>query len=339
MIDKAAGEKHASLQHPLDDIIELSGGEAAKLKDLAMYLTADPTRDPEIFCREAKRAAEHMPRGVKEQLWDFGRRGSKSGALLISGVPIGDIPSTPENNRRHIGEKTVMARIQAMINETLGAMVAYEAEGAGRMFQDMAPSADSVGLQTSLSSGVELELHTEQAFSDLRPDFLSLGCLRGDPQAFTYLYTARDILASCAPDTVKVLRASLWHTEVDISFREPGSVFAAGDVRGPLPIISGAEDDPFVIFDQDLMRGVDEAAQKALRTVVAGYYEGRRSISLQAGQILVLDNRRCVHGRSSFPARFDGTDRFLIRSFAIVDLHRTRYARPDDGRMIARRYS
>ena len=32
-------------------------------------------------------------------------------------------------------------------------------------------------------SGVELELHTEQAFSKLRPDVLSLACLRGNPKA------------------------------------------------------------------------------------------------------------------------------------------------------------
>lgn len=48
------------------------------------------------------------------------------------------------------------------------------------------PNNAQAKLQTSLGSGVELELHTEQAFSNLKPNILSLGCLRGHPDAITY---------------------------------------------------------------------------------------------------------------------------------------------------------
>ena len=61
----------------------------------------------------------------------------------------------------------------------------------------MVPSRESARTQTSLSSEVELEVHTEQAFSVLRPDYLSLACLRGDPNAHTYLLRAHDIVLAC----------------------------------------------------------------------------------------------------------------------------------------------
>ena len=41
---------------------------------------------------------------------------------------------------------------------------------------------------------------------------------------------------------------------------------------------------------------------------------------LEAGDLLVVDNRRAVHGRSEFRARFDGTDRWLQRTFVVDDL-------------------
>ncbi len=110
-------------------------------------------------------------------------------------------------------------------------------------------------------------------------------------------------------------------------------------MRGPLAIIDGAEDDPTIVFDQDLMSGVTDEADAMIARVVEIYRAERRSVILQPGQILLVDNVRSVHGRSPFTPSFDGRDRFIIRSFAVRDLVRTRYARPGNGRAIAAEYS
>lgn len=34
---------------------------------------------------------------------------------------------------------------------------------------------------------------------------------------------------------------------------------------------------------------------------------------LEPGELLIDDNRRVVHGRTSFPPRYDGTDRWRMR--------------------------
>jgi L-asparagine oxygenase len=77
----------------------------------------------------------------------------------------------------------MLARCQSIINEFIGEMVSYEAEAGGRLFQDMVPNKKLMETQTSLGSKTELELHTEQASLELRPDFLSLACLKGDKNA------------------------------------------------------------------------------------------------------------------------------------------------------------
>jgi alpha-ketoglutarate-dependent taurine dioxygenase len=41
---------------------------------------------------------------------------------------------------------------------------------------------------------------------------------------------------------------------------------------------------------------------------------------LQAGDVLVIDNERAVHGRTPFVPRYDGTDRWLKRALVVTSL-------------------
>ena len=81
------------------------------------------------------------------------------------------------------------------------------------------------------------------------------------------------------------------------------------------------------------------------RVHVSIYHKHKLSHCLRAGQIIMVDNRRAVHGRSAFYPKYDGYDRFLIRCFAVFDLERTNYARETDddnkscSRMVKAYYS
>ncbi|MDQ7808407.1 TauD/TfdA family dioxygenase [Amycolatopsis sp. A133] len=317
-------------------ILQLTAQDRHQLVALTSALEPHEPRYAEEYCRTARDAVGDLPQRVKRALADFARWSSPSGTLLLRGLPVGDVPGTPSDNTQHIGERTRLARIQAIFGETLGNLVAYEAEGDGRLFQDMVPARAAAHRQTSLGSRAELEVHTEQAFSALRPDFLMLGCIRGDPDARTFTLTARQIARHVDEP---VLWKPLWTTGVDESFRLGGHTFLDGDVRGPIPVLHGTPEDPFVVFDQDLMTSTDKAARRAFRSVVEIYQRERRQHVLAAGDLLVIDNRRALHGRSSFSPRFDGSDRFIIRCFVTADLGRSRYARPGDGRTIGARFS
>jgi L-asparagine oxygenase len=319
--------------------LTLTSSERHAIASLAKGITKDPSVDPESFCKAASSAAWNLPNGILDSLYTFKRYGSDTGAMVISGMPIGPVPATPQDNQSHLGEKTLLARAQAIINEAIGSMVAYEAEGYSKLFQDMVPSRLAVNAQSSLGSSAELELHTEQAFSALRPDFISLACLRGDPSAKTYTFTARRLVATVTSETLAALRRKCWMTGIDESFLAGGFTFDHGVKRGPLPILSGAPDDPFIIFDQDLMTSMEPEAAPALNVVIDSYRRVRDQHVLMPGDLLLIDNQRAVHGRSPFLAQFDGSDRFVIRSFVTTDLARSRYARSNDSRTIAARFS
>jgi L-asparagine oxygenase len=227
-----------------------------------------------------------------------------------------------------------LANIQASLNQYMGDMIAYEAEAEGRLFQDMVPNPDLAHTQTSLGSSVELELHVEQAFSKWRPDVVSLACLRGDPCAQTYVFHVQQALAHLTVAERQSLLAPLWTMGVDLSFKLHGQTFLEGDVRGPLPIVHPLDggDDVGWVFDQDLMRGITPAAEDLRMKLVDLYVKHRTAIVLKPGDLLWIDNRRAVHGRSHYLPRFDGTDRFLVRSFVTFDWNKSASVRK--GRMV-----
>ncbi|MEP7113992.1 MAG: TauD/TfdA family dioxygenase, partial [Ilumatobacteraceae bacterium] len=75
-----------------------------------------------------------------------------------------------------------------------------------------------------------------------------------------------------------------------------------------------------MVFDADLMIGMDEQADDAIRMLGEATAACHTSIALEAGDLLIVDNAVAVHGRTPFTARFDGTDRWLQRTFVVSDL-------------------
>lgn len=319
-------------------IVNLETVDITVLKNLAKGITAVASENPELFCRQVKFAAAQLPLSMTLRLMDFAYRGSPSGFLLFQNMPIDNtIPKTPPENTYFVGEKTILSKIQGIFMTAMGNMIAYEAEGYGRLFQDVVPIQSMAKNQTSLSSDIELEIHTEQAFSKLRPDILSLACLRGDDHAYTYILPVGRIIENCSPHEIQMLRKPLWITGVDLSFKLHGQPFIEGDVRGPIAILSGPEDDPELIFDQDLMMGTTPEADDLVKKIVEIYYHHRIAHCLQRGEIIFVDNRRAVHGRSSFSPKYDGYDRFLVRCFATLNYEKSAHAR--HGRTVAAIYS
>lgn len=318
--------------------IILDTSEIKQICALAQELNRCPHNECEEFARQAKELSTRLPERIIQILDSFSLKGSSTGYLLFSEFLVDDklLPDTPKDNLQHLGEKTVLSKIQAIMNQRLGEMVAYEAEGNGRLFQDMTPNYKFSATQTSLGSGVELEIHTEQAFSKMRPDMLSLACLRGDKNANTFILHVSKILENFSLYEQELLHKPLWKIGVDMSFKMHGKEFIEGTLRGPIPILTR---EGHLIFDQDLMRGINEESEQLRQKIIQIYYKEKLSHCLEPGEIIIVDNRYAVHGRSAFTPKFDGRDRFIIRSFVTLDLDRSAHARPNDGRMIDAMYS
>ena len=242
--------------------------------------------------------------------------GTHRGAVLGPGCPVGEVPPTPLTRQGvHTPDRTSERTLLGAAMR-LGEPVGFAQEHGGDIVQDLYPLASSVGRQISTSSGVELAFHTETAFHPHRPRFLLLLCLRGDPNAATTLCSVDDIVALLPPATVDVLRQPRFRCGVDESFGA-GSAW----VTNPAPVIGGKADGTLVLtFDGELTFGTDARAEAAIAEVNEAIGRTRRAVTLRTGDLLIVDNHRAVHGRSPFTARFDGSDRWLQRTFVVTSL-------------------
>jgi L-asparagine oxygenase len=270
----------------------------------------------ERFLRAAGHAARSMPSVVHDSLVDFADSAHQSGALLLRGLPVGDLPPTPPTPTTPAEKDSVSEFTLLTVARRLGQPIGYEPEHGGDLIQNIVPTKAAVDRQVSTSSTVQLMFHTEAAFHPHRPRYLLLLCLRGDSAAHTTLSSIFEVLPHLPADVVDVLFQPRFRTAVDESYLD-GRVNVLG---APTAVLSGNRRRPSMVFDADLMVGVDDEAEDAIRALGAATAACHTSVVLEAGDLLVVDNAVAVHGRSPFPARFDGTDRWLQRSFVVTDL-------------------
>jgi L-asparagine oxygenase len=290
----------------------------------------EPPQEPvgsEAFVGVAGRAGRSLPAEVFDALVALQDAPPKEGALLIRGVPVGDVPATPTNPTDPVDKDRTSELTLLTIARRLGQPVGYLPEHGGDVVQNLVPTVAGADRQVSTSSRVDLAFHTETAFHPHAPRYLVLLCLRGHPEARTTLCSVHDVLDALDADTVSVLRQARFVCGVDESFltgsgvlpRE-GALLTRTSEHGPRAVIGGSEARPTFWYDADLMRGTDPAAQAALDQLGRAVAERQLAVTLEAGDCLVVDNAVAVHGRSSYAARFDGTDRWLQRAFVVADL-------------------
>ncbi len=302
----------------------------------AGWLPADrvPTDRGELV-RAAGHLGRLLPPEVHDALVDFADCPDPSGALLLRGLPLGQIPPTPPTPTTAVAKDLTSELVLLTVARRLGQPVGYLPEHGGTLIQNICPTPSAVDRQVSTSSSVDLMFHTEAAFHPHRPRFLLLLCLRGDPDgaARTTVASIRELLEDLPPRTRRVLfepRFGPPPTRAMSAPARPDSVDRSRCSRA-------SWEAPNLVFDADLMVGTDDEATAALRTLAELVGRRHTGVVLTAGDLLVVDNSIAVHGRSPFRARFDGSDRWLQRVFVVGDLVPSAGER--NGRVITTRFA
>ena len=290
--------------------------------------------DSELFVDAAQRAGYEVPANVWRSVIDFTRDAGTTGALLIQGVPVGVLPETPPQPTTPTGKDLTSEFNLVTIARLLGEPVGYLPEHGGDLVQNIVPVAQSAQRQVSTSSKVELMFHTEAAFHPHRPHYLLLLCLRGDRdgRARTTLASARQVAPLLSAATCDTLFEPRFRTAVDESYLD-GRATTWG---APTPVLYGSRERPHLLFDADLMVGIDPTADRALIELSEAIAAHHTGVVLNAGDLLIVDNSVAVHGRSQFQPRFDGFDRWLQRTFVVADLAASAAER--HGRIITTRF-
>jgi alpha-ketoglutarate-dependent taurine dioxygenase len=283
----------------------------------------NPYTDTEEFLLDCEMRADELPRFVRRRLLEFQVRSNPHGILLLRGLPIDPglyYIQTPTHAERSAEKTTfVSERCLAMIGSRLGHLVSYIQEKKGDLFQNLAPIKGAETVQSSSGSNTRLQFHRETVFHPYAPEYLLLFCLRPDHDrvAETTYASITHALPLLSAQHRELLFQPLYRTGVDYSFGNLQTVKGNGPV---LPVLYGNPDDPFLNYDEDLMEALTPEAQEALEALKDAIVSVYQGIKLGVGDLLCIDNRRTVHGRSSFVPRYDGFDRWLQRSFVVRDL-------------------
>ena len=321
-------------------VVDFTSGERAQMARLLAGVGIDPEADFETFALEAKLAFHELPKRIRRTLVEFAHKGNVDGALLLRGFPCDRvIPPTPSRSGEKARKATHASELWlCAVASALGEPVGYLQEKQGSIVQDVFPTPGNADKLSSESSSILLDFHTEIAFHPFMPDYVLLYGLRQDPagEARTIFSSVRRFIHLLDPADRDTLFADLFRSGVDYSF---GNTF---ERRGAGPLVSvlyGDRQDPFLRYDLDLMEGQTPSARRALQLVRALVNDVKRDVTIEAGSLLVLDNRRSVHARSNFHAHYDGRDRWLQRLSVVRDLDASLGDRPHGSRVIATDFS
>ena len=300
----------------------------------------DAVDDVEVFVAEAQIQAAYLPEDVRRQAQSFKRFGNDIGGLLLKDVPLGHVPATPTRADDAVGVRLQAARAQAVLVALLGDQIGYRPELRGNIAQDIIPVRGKEREQISTGSTVDLKTHVEMAFSPYRSDWVALLCLRADHEgvAGTTLSSIDRMLPLLDPRTIEILRSPRFRTKVDQSFLEGDALVE--DIWTPnICVFEGPANRPRLRVDFAETEGQDDEAEAALARLNEAAAATQVVVRLEAGDLLITDNNLALHGRTPFQPRYDGNDRWLLRTFVTRNLRASESVRPGDGRIIEPEYT
>jgi L-asparagine oxygenase len=234
------------------------------------------------------------------------------GIILFKNVEIGHVPKTPATPYpSSVAENSSKIAANTLLKyaKEFGYPVSYMQEQEGQLIQNIVPVHKTEAQQISTSSKVELALHTETAFHPYKPDYVFLLCLRGDSNAVTTYANVDDIVKKLDLWVIATLQKKWFTTNIDISFRTKGE----RDKNIPISVLEKTEQGYNFIYDYTFVKANDELGRAALDMLHKAVQESIQEVTLQTGDLLVIDNNKTIHGRKPFQARYDGTDRWVQR--------------------------
>lgn len=271
------------------------------------------TLTPDEFVDLALAVTPHLPPEVRRRVLQYRRYAPNGDVVLLRGLIPDSVtfsPTAAAPGAATTGPAQAVSLLLTSVTVMLGEPFNYASLYGGRLVQNMVPVRGMERTQTSQSSEGMLDWHCEDSFRDDRCDYAGLLCLRGDHSGASRYAQARDV--SLPPEQLATLREARYHVRPD-----PAHVLSGEVSMRRLAILSGSESAPEIAYDTHHLEPIDDAdaeAADALRALGRSLDSVAITHVMERGDLLIFDNKRVVHARTPFAARFDGTDRWLMRT-------------------------
>jgi L-asparagine oxygenase len=302
--------------------IDIPDPLSRKLSGELHLLKASPYSRFEDFLSGAGAIFARLPEPIAQVIREFKTGPFSPAALLIRNLPLDmDLPETPADPDQPSAKQTFISEGCLLgLGELVGEPFGYAEEKGGDIIRTVVPAAGQETSKSGEGSAVDFELHTEIAWSNFRPDFIALYCLRRDPQnqAATCISECRKAVPCTSEDDLSVLREPRFQIRAPESFRKLQLETEGWSV--PKPILTGPDSLPEISINLNFTRFLDRRAEEAFNRFRDILIRVMESIHLEPGKLLLINNRTAAHGRTAYNPSFDGHDRWLQQIYLRKDL-------------------
>jgi L-asparagine oxygenase len=293
--------------------IDAPASLTSRVLEQLLALKTSPYSQFEDFLRETTSIFEQLPEQIGKKIRNFKTDTCSPKALLMRNLPVdAEMPETPGDPDQPPAKQTFVSEGCLLgIGQFMGQPFGYAEERGGDIIRTIVPSIASKTSMSGVGSEVPFQLHTEIAWDDFLPHYIALYCLRGDPQkkAATCIAECRKALSSIPRDDLSVLREPRFQLGAPESFRRMD--VGTAEWSKPQPIVTGPDSLPEMRVNFNFVRFLDRRAEEAFNKLSNALTKVTEYFYLEPGDLLVIDNRKAAHGRTSFNPSFDGRDRWL----------------------------
>lgn len=253
---------------------------------------------------------------------------SRQAAVLIDGLPIGDIPPTPPDGCRPASKDAVSEGTLTGVINRFGEITSYTEEKNGAPIHEVSPVVGKEKVQSN-SGRDRFFMHTDNRFlpDEYAQDGIALIGLRNESNVATRVITLEDLLGVIPQNLLDMLLQPLFRMKSPASFALNPTYLSP-----PMPIIYkdrfGTER---IGLPSSGVEGVNSEAQSAFdqfRDLVESLTP--RKVVLRPGRLLLFRNYLLVHGRDAVTA-----DRWVQRAYYKSTIAHLRTATNSDPREYA----
>jgi len=307
-------------------IAVVKSDHAEHIRSLTLTHTRPPHEDFEMFLSQSQQLSVLFMEHFNEEITRF-KTGIGQPYLLFKGFPVDAIlPSTPTTVISTDKQTFVSESILMGMNQCFGQPFSYRYEKDGHCIHNICPHPMFEESLSNQGSKKTFGFHQEMAFHAIKPDYLLLFCLREDHNGscITSMLDMQQAIDAMEPEILDILRQPLYRISVPASYQR--------EDWDPTwqPVIQGGT---IVIADHCTVTFKSEEAEHALKAFRKGLDQLASGVHLEPGDLLILDNHRILHGRSSFEPLYNGTDRWLQRSYCHKNLDGAKTMWPHSGRV------
>ena len=268
----------------------------------------------DAFVKQAPLYRYEIPRGIADAILRFVVE-DRFPALILREVThrfhhCGATPEFPSEDRTIANEMEI---VQGLLVSSVARLHGYARQKSGRVFNDIIPTTTHAEIANSANgSKTAFPLHTEDAYHEYPPDLLSLLCIRNAERAETTLAYLKP--GQVSREDFRTLNQPVFGAKANQGSKQEG------DRVVKRPILTGSPEYPYMRLNLAAAPDLDAVSRAAFERLERHLAANQSSVALNPGDLLLVNNRRCLHGRGRFTPATHSDRRWLIRGLSRFDI-------------------